>query len=70
MERIKISGSSNIVGVGYDETDHILEIEFTTGGVYRYLDVKPNIYSAFIESSSKGTYFYQNIKGHYGCVKG
>lgn len=69
MERIAVENSSNIVSAGYDETDHILEIEFKDGGVYKYLDVPLEVFDSFMNSESKGKFFHQNIKNAYGNTK-
>lgn len=64
MQRINVS-SSNIKSIGYDVLNHALEIEFTTGDIYQYLDVPEYIYEAMMNASSHGKYFYQNIKENY-----
>ena len=69
MERIKIEGSSNIVSIGYDETNLILEVEFKGGSVYKYLDVPIDVFNNFMESDSKGSFFHRNIKNTYGATR-
>ncbi|MFD2231364.1 KTSC domain-containing protein [Alkalimarinus sediminis] len=63
MERVPVD-SSNLVSVGYDEEASILEIEFNNG-VYQYFEVPAHVYEELINSGSKGSYLYQNIKGIY-----
>ena len=59
--------SSNIKSVGYE--DHVLEIEFNSGGIYKYLEVGPTVYEEFLKSSSLGKYFHKFIKGNFTCEK-
>ena len=59
--------SSNIKSVGWE--DKVLEIEFHSGGIYQYKPVGETIYTAFLESESKGKYFFQYIKGQFECEK-
>jgi hypothetical protein len=63
MERTRVS-SSNLRSVGYDPEELILEIEFHSGGVYRYFNVPLHKYEALMRASSKGTYFDAYIKKH------
>jgi len=53
--------------VGYDTTDHVLEIEFHSGGVYHYYGVPASVYQALMQASSHGKYFEAHIKGTYLC---
>ena len=69
MERILVENSSNIISAGYDEVNHILEIEFKGGGVYKYLDVPLDVFDSFMNSGSKGGFFHQGIRNVYGSTK-
>lgn len=64
MERTSVS-SSNLRSVGYNQDDQILEIEFNSGGVYRYFSVPANIHADLMNASSHGKYFHRNIKDVY-----
>ena len=57
--------SSSIRSVGYDRDEAALEIEFQSGGVYRYADVSPETYEGLLGASSHGSYFHENIRGQY-----
>lgn len=59
--------SSNIKSIGYEK--NVLEIEFHSGGIYKYSKVGEEIYKAMIESDSIGKYFHQYIKGQFDCDK-
>jgi len=57
--------SSSLSSVGYDAARRILEVEFRHGGIYQYLDVPPEIYTALREAASLGTYLGRVIKPNY-----
>ena len=62
--------SSNINSVGYDIEKQILELEFSNGGIYRYIDVDMKTVVEFIFADSIGKYFHSNIKSNFKYVKG
>lgn len=64
MERTPVS-SSNLSSVGYNEEEHILEIEFNSGGVYQYYDVPPRIHEELMNASSHGSFFHREIKDSF-----
>lgn len=64
MQRVNVQ-SSNIVSVGYDADDSMLEIEFKEGKVYQFNNVPEHIYEEFMSASSHGVYFHENIKNKY-----
>ncbi len=57
--------SSNIASVGYDENEHILEIEFHHRAVYQYFDVPEKIYEELMSSPSLGAYFMNEVKNKF-----
>jgi len=62
MERIRVS-STSIASLGYEPETRVLEIEFRDSGeVYRYFDVPPSEYQAFLQAPSKGTYLNRIFK--------
>ncbi|MFI9104966.1 KTSC domain-containing protein [Streptomyces fildesensis] len=67
MERVPVS-SSNIISVGYDSTEGILEVEFPSG-LYQYFSVPSAIYQGLMAASSHGSYFSQAVKGRYAFSK-
>ena len=60
--------SSAIAKVGYSKRRHMLEIEFVSGAVYRYLEVPPPVYRDLMSSESKARFYDSNIKRHYRSV--
>ena len=62
--------SSNIKSIGYNIEKQILEVEFSGGAVYYYLEVTPIEVVKLAFAESVGSYFAANIKNKYKCVKG
>ena len=63
--------SSSIKMVGYDSKTLELEIEFNSGGIYRYAQVLQSLANGLLNSESKGMYFTTEIRGkfQYRCLK-
>jgi hypothetical protein len=68
MERIPAS-SSNINSIGYDRQSNILEVEFSSGGIYQYFDVPEHLYDNLMNASSKGQFLNDYIKYSYRYQK-
>jgi len=68
MERIPVT-SSNIKSIGYDELSSVLEVEFTSGDIYQYLDVPIYLYEQFLQTSSYGQFLNENIRYQYRYTK-
>ena len=49
----------------YDETEHRLWIEFTTGRRYVYSNVPQEVADAFRSAFSKGVYFNTRIRDNF-----
>lgn len=64
MERQSLE-SSIIASVGYDPADRMLEIEFTSGTVYRYYAVPEEVYTSLLVAESAGRYFDAAIRDVY-----
>lgn len=54
--------SSDIAAMGYDSSSTELQIQFTTGRIYSYTNVPPDLYTDFVNAPSKGSFFAQFIK--------
>ena len=52
-----------IVAVRYDEELRQLDVIFTTGDTYRYLQVPPLEHTGLLSSRSKGQYMRKRILG-------
>ena len=61
--------SSAIRSIGHDPEKHILEIEFTSGGVYQYHDFTPEHFSSFKTATSIGGHFAKHIQGKHPMTK-
>ena len=55
--------------VGYEAKSGILEIEFQSGVIYRYLDIPAVVYEELLGAESKGQYFNREIRDSYECVQ-
>jgi len=61
---MKHVNSSNLVRVGYDESDQTLRIEFRSG-TYDYFNVPAHVYTGLLNAASHGSYHAQHIKDVY-----
>jgi hypothetical protein len=57
--------SSTIAAIGYDESWEVLEVEFVSGRIYRYLGVPAEVFDALSAARSKGKFFNDHIKDCY-----
>jgi hypothetical protein len=60
--------SRGIVSVGYSHRRQILEIEFTNGAIYRYLEVPASVHRELMSRDSKARFYDENIRGQYHSV--
>ena len=58
-----------IASIGYLARSRMLEIEFVSGSIYRYLDVDKEVNGDFLDAPSKGTFFNAHIKDAYSFVR-
>lgn len=68
IRRVAVA-SSNVASIGYSRHLHALEIEFTRGAVYRFLDVPKAVYRDLMESGSKGHFIAEHLRNHYRFVR-
>jgi hypothetical protein len=61
--------SSNIAGIGFDKDNGTLRVEFMNGSAFEFAGVPESVHEQFMQSDSKGKFFFQNIKGQYQHVK-
>ena len=57
--------SAAIASAGYDADTAVLELEFTSGDVYRYFAVPPSVHRALREADSAGRFFQEKIRDVY-----
>lgn len=55
--------SSQIAGVGYNEDEHKLIVQFQNGSFYEYEDVPEQVVLSVILADSQGSAFTKKIKG-------
>jgi hypothetical protein len=61
--------SSNVASVGYSRRLQALEIEFTRGAVYRFLEVRPIVYRQLLAAQSKGHFIAEYIRDKYSFIR-
>ena len=65
MKRVALQ-SSSLRSLSYDPEQQILELEFSSGALYRYEAVPPEVVQALLEADSLGRHFNQVFKPqHY-----
>ena len=64
IERAPVE-SSSLVSIGFAREARVLEIEFRSGAIYRYLGVPQAVFDGMKKAESKGRYFAQSIRGKY-----
>ncbi|MEO6786487.1 MAG: KTSC domain-containing protein [Chthoniobacteraceae bacterium] len=57
--------SSVLAAVGYDAQRRLLEIEFHSGAIYRYLEVPEEIHRRLLAAESKGRFFGAAIRDKF-----
>lgn len=57
-----ITGSSALAGYHYDPKAKTFEVQFTSGGVYRYTNVPQAAVRSILRAKSKGKMFHKKIK--------
>ena len=58
--------SSSISEVEYQESERLLRVVFVRSGrEYNYRNVPANVYRAFLDATSKGRFFVENIRDRY-----
>lgn len=57
--------SSAVASVGYDEALGVLELEFSSGAVYRYFGVPAAVHGALMQAPSKGAFITKRIRTTY-----
>jgi len=61
--------SSLMTSVRYDPAARELDIAFTSGKTYRYLNVPLETYACLLDAESKGEFFNDNIKDEFACAE-
>lgn len=67
MERREVAKekAGQVKSIGYSPETKDLEIEFSSGGIYRYAGVPERVYQDFIHAASLGSFVATNIRGAY-----
>ncbi|WP_339384129.1 KTSC domain-containing protein [Microcoleus sp. LEGE 07076] len=51
--------------VRYNQQNQVLQIQFSSGSVYQYTHVEPEIWESLQDTDSTGRFFHSQIKGYY-----
>jgi len=57
--------STVIASIGYDAATGVLELEFHSGGVYRYFLVPPSVHRELVGAASIGQAFQSLVRDRY-----
>ena len=68
MQRKSVN-SSTIRSVGYEPSSQNLEIEFTSGSIYQYSRVSPEIHRKLMAAPTIGSYFKNNIEEEFSAKR-
>ena len=61
MQRTRVQ-SEALRSVGYDVDTCMLEVEFTSGAIYRYFDVPDHVHTALMAADSHGEFYASFIR--------
>ena len=56
--------STTLAALAYDDAHEILQLEFRSRAIYRYLGVPAPVYEALLAAPSKGKYVNRAIRGN------
>lgn len=57
--------SSEIEWIGYEQRNHMLQVEFIEGQTYQYQNVPETVYLNFLQADSHCNFLNEQIKGRY-----
>lgn len=69
QDHMKPVTSSQIARVGYLPDQHALDIEFVSGGIYRYEGVTAEQHAALLDAESIGIHFRDHIRNAHRTTK-
>ena len=64
MQRKRVN-SSKLKSVGYDEPSRTLEIEMSTGQIFQYAGVYPEVYRRLMAAPNPSSFFDDKIAEEY-----
>ena len=62
---IMVVKSGTIAAIAYDDAHGILQLEFHSRAIYRYVEVPAPVYEGLLAAPSKGRYFNRAIRGSF-----
>lgn len=64
MKRTRLE-STVLASAGYDDAMAVLELEFSSGDLYRYFAVPPSVHRGLLSAESAGRFFAERIRHVY-----
>ncbi len=64
MERTRFE-SRAVSSAGYDLETRVLEVEFSSGRIYRFSEVPESVWEWLVRVPNKGAYVARNLTGKY-----
>lgn len=61
--------SSSVKGIGYDQENSLLYIEFNTGAIYEYKEVSAALYAQLMNSESAGSFVAKQVSPNHSFRK-
>jgi KTSC domain len=68
MARVDLK-STSLTAATYQDQTALLELEFRSGAIYRYMGVPAQTYQELLRAESKGRYFNQQIRNRFTYAK-
>jgi hypothetical protein len=68
MQRKRVN-SSKLKSVGYDEPSRTLEIEMSTGQIFQYAGVYPEVYRRFMAAPNPTAFYDDKIAEEYSAKR-
>jgi hypothetical protein len=67
--RVETVDSSVLRAVGYDPSTQTLVLAFTSGAVYTYADVPPEVHAGLLAAPSLGRFFSAEIRDRFPTAR-
>ena len=62
---IEYNSNRPIAAVTYNAVEHVLDVEFMSGRIYRYWMISADVYEGLTQASSVGNYFNNVVRNRF-----
>lgn len=69
LERKRFPDSEAVCAIAYDARRHALDVDFVSGGSYRYFEVPEDVFDRFRNAESAGQFMHEEILDQYRYEK-